>query len=119
MLINASTSFICAKNNDDSSPSSVVKQFYEAVEKGDEKTINELVVCFGKILSTDKWLSSMWIEGNLKEQQETYTKGEGIIKLEEIIDENDAIVKIIWKNNGWQEQRLKKINGKWKIRWCD
>ena len=87
------------------SPSEVVKQFHTAMVKGNIKAMAELTD-IPEILLTFSFE---------KDQKAHIAKGD-IVKIEETIDGNIAIVKIIYKNGSIEEGKLIKIDGKWKIK---
>ena len=90
------------------SPTSVVKKLHTAIEKGDAKAIGQLM--------TPEAAQLMIMMGMMGEK----TKGMmaaygGIAKTEEIIDGNNAVVKVTYKNGETSDYELVKIDGKWKV----
>ena len=86
------------------SPSSVVKQFYTAAEKGDEKALRNLM--------TEE--AGMWVELLLSADVEKTMKP-AIAKTTEKIDGNKATVTATLKDGKTEEVKLVKVDGKWKI----
>ena len=95
----------CNKNG--SNPSSIVKQYFFAIDKIDEKTIYELV--------TPDLAQRMVDYMNIEDTKELLNDLGGIKSIEEKIFGNFATVRIIFKDDLTDEIDLIKINGKWKI----
>ena len=103
----------CNKAEANDSPTSVVKQCYDALAKGDEKTFHDLW--------DDFKTSSVLFEVMSKRDTVQILK---TAKFEEIINGDEAIVKVTFKydKSSYREDMsltddvdLVKINGKWKI----
>jgi len=87
------------------SPSSAVKKLHTAIEKDDLKSINELM--------TPQAAQIMIMMGE-KSKGAIAAYG-GIEKTEEIINGNNAVVKVTYKNGETSDFNLVKIDGKWKV----
>jgi len=87
------------------SPSSVVKQLHTAIEKGDTKAISEL--------ATSDAAQMLLLIGE-KAKGMISEKG-GIIKTEETISGDTAVVKVTYKDGETEDFDLIKENGKWKV----
>jgi hypothetical protein len=87
------------------SPSSVVKQLYTALEKGDKKKVEELMTPGAGQL----FLSMM------EKAQGTVEKNGKIAKTQETIDGDKATVKVTYENGEQADFDLVKIDGKWKV----
>jgi hypothetical protein len=103
ILIIGLTVFGCAKGG--GSPSSVSKQFYTALEKGDTKAVNELMT------PESAEMMAMFME---KAKGTIASKG-GVTKTEETINGDTAVVKTTFKDGSTEELNLVKVDGKWKI----
>ena len=103
IMIIGLTVFGCGKGG--GSPSSVTKQFYTALEKGDQNAINELMT------EKDAQMMSMFME----KAQGTVSARGGVAKTEETIDGDTAKVKTTFKDGSTEELNLVKIDGKWKV----
>ena len=86
------------------SPSAVIRQLHTAVEKGDTKTINELVV---------PEVSGLFMK-MLGELQSELAQTGGIARMEEKINGDTAIVTVTYRNGDTEQYDLVKRNGKWK-----
>jgi hypothetical protein len=87
------------------SPTSVVKQLHTAIEKGDDKKINELMTPEAAgmlIMMLEK------VKGTVAE----YGK---ITKTEETITDDKAVVKVTYNNGQEGSFDLIKVDGKWKV----
>jgi len=92
------------------SPSDVVKQFYSAVKKQDEKKMRQL----GTDKTVDLLIAFMQDE-SLKKQ--LAGRGETTV-LEETINGDKAIVKVTYQENGKEKKEdvhLVKVDGEWKV----
>lgn len=87
------------------SPSSVTRQLYAAIEKGDAKTIGELMT------PEAAQMLVMFLE---KAKGMVIAKG-GITKTEETINGDNAVVTTTFKDGTTEELDLVKIDGKWKV----
>ena len=92
----------CGKSD---SPSTVVKKFYEAVEKNDTKAIAKY--------STPETVSLLAMFGT-KMQGEVAKKGK-IQKTTEKINNDEAVVDVTFNNGENSEMKLIKVNGEWKV----
>lgn len=92
----------CSKGG--GSPSNVAKQLYAAIEKGDAKTIGELMT------PEAAQMMVMFLE---KAKGMITAKG-GITKTEETINGDKAVVKTTFKDGSTEELNFVKIDGKWK-----
>jgi hypothetical protein len=86
------------------SPSDVAKQLYTALEKGDAKTVGELMTPEAAQTMT------MFME---KVKGMVVAKG-GITNTEETIDGDTAVVKTTFKDGTTGELEFVKVDGKWK-----
>ena len=87
------------------SPTSVVKKLHTAIEKGDSKTIGELM--------TPGAAQIMALMGEkVKGMIAAYG---GIAKTEESINGDNAVVKVTYTNGETDDYSLVKIDGKWKV----
>ncbi|MDR2476769.1 MAG: DUF4878 domain-containing protein [Treponema sp.] len=93
----------CSKGG--GSPSDVAKQLYTALEKGDAKTVGELMTPEAAQMMT------MFME---KAKGMVTAKG-GITSTEETIDGDTAVVKTTFKDGSIEELEFVKIDGKWKV----
>jgi len=87
------------------SPSSVARKFYTALEKGDSKAIGEVMT------PEAAQMMAMFME---KAKGMIVAKG-GIVKTEEEIDDDTAVVTTTFKDGTTEELNLVKIDGKWKV----
>jgi len=87
------------------SPSNVVKQLHVAIDKQDAKAIGRL--------ATPEAAEMINMFGE-KGKGMLAEKG-GIVKTEEIINGDTAIVTVTYKNDETDDYELVKIDGKWKI----
>ena len=88
-----------------SSPSSVARNFYTAVEKGDTKAIEQN--------STPETAQLMALFG--EKAKEGLTENAKIKSTSEKIDGDTAVVTLTFDNGETQELDLIKVNGKWKV----
>jgi len=88
-----------------SSPSTVVKRLYTAIEKGDTKAYNELM--------TPEAASMMIMFGEKAKGQ--VEKTGKIVKTEEEIDGDTATVKVTFEDGNTEDFELVKKDGKWKV----
>ena len=93
----------CSKGG--GSPSDVAKQLYVAIEKGDAKTVGELMTPEAAQMMT------MFME---KAKGMVAAKG-GITGTEETIDGDTAVVKTTFKDGSTEELEFVKVDGKWKV----
>jgi hypothetical protein len=94
------------KNSKDSGKASaVVKRYYEALAKGDAKTIGEVMTTRGAQNLTP-FLS--------KAKDHVVALGK-ITKIEEDIDGDTGVVTVRFSNGDTEEIDVKKVDGKWKI----
>ena len=113
-------------------PSSVVKQFYTTVEKGDSQAVSKLLIS-PKKLQEDSVLAMFagksdevsamqklaeiqmnMLMGGQDLKKELATKG-GLVSTKETINGNKAIVKATHKDSSTWTFNLVKVDGKWKI----
>ena len=87
------------------SPSSVVKQLFTAIEKGDAKNLNELMT------PESAAMMGMFME----KAKGSMTEKGGITKTEETINGDTAVVKATFKDGSTDELKLVKVDGKWKV----
>ncbi|MDR2481248.1 MAG: DUF4878 domain-containing protein [Spirochaetaceae bacterium] len=92
-------------NKGESSPSDVTRQLYMALEKGDAKTIGELM--------TPEAAQTMAVFSE-KMKGVVAAKG-GITSAEETIDGDTAMVRTTFKDGSTEVLNLVKIDGKWKV----
>ena len=92
----------CSGND---SPTVVVKKLHVAIEKGDSKAIGQLM--------TPEAAQMMAMMGE-KSKGILATYG-GIVKTEETIDDDEASVKVTYKNGETGDFELIKVNGEWKV----
>jgi ketosteroid isomerase-like protein len=93
-------------------PSSVVKKFYTAIEKGDTAAFNELMT------PDSAQMMIMFAEkakGMLDEKADSGSITNAISKMEETINGDTATVKTIFKDGSTENLDLVKVDGKWKI----
>jgi hypothetical protein len=93
----------CSKGG--GSPSSVARQLYAALEKGDAKAVGELMVpeaAQAMLMFAEKAKGMIAAKG-------------GITNTEEIIDGDTAVVKTTFKDGTVEELSLVKVDGKWKV----
>lgn len=86
-------------------PAKVVKKLHVAIEKEDAKAIGQLMTPEGAqiiIMTAEKSKGAIIAYG-------------GIEKAEEIINGNNAVVKVVYKNGETNDFDLVKIDGKWKV----
>jgi hypothetical protein len=102
MLIIGFTVISCGNKG---SPSSVVRQFYTAVEKGNTESINELMA------PGEGQVMLMFAE---KAKGTVASRG-GIKKTEETINGDKAVVKTTFKDDSAEDLHLIKVDGKWRI----
>jgi len=113
-------------------PSSVVKQFYTAVEKGDSQTISKLFISSKQLqqdivsamfadksdeVSAMQKLAEIQIDmlmGGQGLKEELTAKG-GLVSTKETINGNKAIVKATHNDSSTWTFNLVKVDGKWKI----
>ena len=100
-----------AEAND--SPTSVVKQLYDAFIKGDEKTFSELWV--NPEVALFLYGMATWSDDNADKERKDLAEILRTAKFEETVNGDKAIVKIIKKNGSTDKFDLMKIDGKWKI----
>lgn len=93
----------CGKSG--GSPSSVAKQLYAALEKGDAKAIGELMT------PESAQMMAMFME---KAKGMVTAKG-GITDTEETIDGDTAVVTTTFKDGSTEDLKLVKVDGKWKV----
>jgi len=87
------------------SPTSTVKKLHTAIEKGDSKAIGQL--------TTPQAEQMMAIMG--EKAKGMLTSYGGIEKTEETINDNNAVVKVIYKNGETSNYDLVKVDGEWKV----
>jgi hypothetical protein len=87
------------------SPSTVVKKYIAAIEKGDAKALGEL--CTPEV--TDQLIPF------LEKAKGVVAAYGGIASTEEKIDGDNAVVSVTYKNGKTEELNLTKVNGKWKM----
>ncbi|MCL2025629.1 MAG: SUMF1/EgtB/PvdO family nonheme iron enzyme [Leptospirales bacterium] len=90
------------------SPSAVVRKLYTALEKRDLKAINELMTSESAGLMTLA-IGMEMSKGNTGKEEF------GIIKTEETINGDTAVVNVTSKDGGTSEWDLVKVDGKWKV----
>jgi len=88
------------------SPSSVAKQFFVVIEKGDVGSYNKVM--------TPETAQTMAIYGE-KFKQSFVVKG-GIKSMKETINGDKAIVEVTFKDGSKGNLDLVKVDGKWKVR---
>jgi hypothetical protein len=89
------------------SPSTVVKKFYKAVEKGDEKAISEL--------ATPPDVAKMIVQYLDKAKGQVEDKGT-IVKATETITGDTAVVTLTFKDGSTDTENCVKVDGKWKVK---
>ena len=87
------------------SPSSVIRQLYTAIERGNTAAINELMV---------QEAAGMMIMFLSKAQEGLAEQG-GIESTEETIDGDTASVIVTFRDGSTQEYDLVRVDGKWKV----
>jgi len=94
---------ICCESG--GSPSGVIKNLHNAVEKGNNEEISKLMTAeaAGLVLKM------------LPDLQKSYAKSGGIAKTEQTITGDSAVVKVTYKNGETDNYDLVKMNGNWKV----
>ena len=96
-----------------SGPSAVFKQSYAAMQKGDTKTVIALLepgsaAMFAGLMEE--------YEAEFKEEMKASTvKTGGIAKIEETITGDTAVLKVTYKDGSSEDQKMVKVDGKWKM----
>jgi len=87
------------------SPSSVVRRYYAAIEKGDARALGQVMTTQGAANLTP-FMS--------KAKDHVLALGK-IVKTEEVINGNTGYVKVTFSNGKTEEIDVMKVGGKWKV----
>ena len=96
-----------------SGPSAVFKKSYAAMEKGDMKALLALYEPETAALISGFMQGNE--EGTKAEIKKSAAEYGGIDKIEETIDGDTATLKVTYKNGKTENQKLVKVDGKWKL----